>query len=153
MIRTILAVLILATAAAGTSALAAGEPLRGSATAYHACDGSTTRTALGTRAKFGEVANNQLKLGTWIEVLRPSLISGRRFFRVEDRGGPGFALDIYAPNCAWMQWWGRRTVTYRALGRRELWHGRPRDGWEPAQPGKPKHWNAAGSRRRAHAAQ
>lgn len=152
MIRAAAAALLLVAAAATTTALAAGRPTTGSATAYHACDGSGTTTALGTRVRWGIVANNQLRLGTWIETLRPTLVGGRRYFRVEDRGGPGFALDFAAPSCRWMGWWGRRTVTYRALGRADLYRGLPRGGWEPASRGRPARWNPAGARPRAHAA-
>lgn len=91
----------------------------GSATAYHACDGSSTLQANGTRAHWGEVANNWLPLGTWIKMVRPARVGGRRYFRVEDRGGGGFALDFYARSCSWMNAWGRRRVTFRVVPRAE----------------------------------
>ena len=118
-------------AAAGAAlALAGAAPAeakiyRGSATAYHSCDGSTSRQANGTRAHWGEVANNWLPLGTWIEMVRPARVGGRKFFRVEDRGGGGFVLDFYAKSCGWMNWWGRRRVTFRVVPRSELTGGRP----------------------------
>ena len=101
----------------------------GSATAYHWCDGSTTMTASGRTASVGVVANNWLRLGTWIQMQQPKTVMGRRFFRVLDRGGPGFALDFWAFSCGWMNRWGRRTVTFRVVPRRELWRGRPKFGW------------------------
>lgn len=101
----------------------------GSATAYHWCDGSTTMTASGRRAYVGVVANNWLRLGTWIQMQQPKTVMGRRFFRVWDRGGPGFALDFWAPSCGWMYRWGRRTVTFRVVSQRELWKGKPKVGW------------------------
>lgn len=91
----------------------------GSATAYHRCDGSTTLQANGTRARWGEVANNWLPLGTWIRMVRPERVGGRRYFRVDDRGGGGFALDFYARSCGWMYQWGRRRVTFRVVPRGE----------------------------------
>lgn len=75
--------------------------------------------ANGTRARFGEVANNYLPLGTWIKMDSPRVVHGRRYFRVDDRGGPGFALDFYAPSCGWMNWWGRRHVRFHRVSRRE----------------------------------
>ena len=101
----------------------------GSATAYSTCDGSTTQTASGHTVRVGYVANNQLALGTWIEMRSPRLVMGRRYFRVMDRGGPGFVLDFWTPDCAWMNSWGRRYVTFRALTSRDLYRGKPIGGW------------------------
>ena len=105
------------------------EAYTGSATAYHSCDGSTTMTASGRRTEVGTVAKNWLPLGTWIEMQQPKTVMGRRFFRVWDRGGPGFALDFWASSCGWMYRWGRREVTFRVVPRRELSRGLPKIGW------------------------
>lgn len=88
----------------------------GSGTAYAACDGSTSMTASGRRARYGWAANNQLPLRTVVKVIRPAggIFVGdraRRFFRIMDRGGPGFALDVWA-SCRAMNAWGRRTVSF-----------------------------------------
>jgi len=125
LVRSTLTVLV-ASMLVTASASAAG----GSSTAYHPCDGSTTQTASGKTARVGYVANNALPLGTWIEMQKPRRVINRRFFRVMDRGGPGFALDFYAPSCAWMNSWGRRSVTFRAVPRAELYKGRPYEGWD-----------------------
>jgi len=104
----------------------------GSTTAYSACDGSSSLQANGTRMHYGEVANNWLPLGTWIEVLGPRSalrMLGRRFFRVEDRGGPGFQLDFVAKSCGWMNEWGRRHVRFRTIPRHHRWQGVPAEGW------------------------
>ena len=108
---------------------AVSQTFSGSSTAYHFCDGSTTITASGRQVQIGWVANNSLPLGTWIEMRKPRTVMGRRWFKVMDRGGPGFALDFWAPSCAWMNSWGRRPVSFRALSRSELFRGKPIDGW------------------------
>jgi hypothetical protein len=93
----------------------------GSATAYSSCDGSTSMTASGKRARYGWAANNQLRLGTVIQITRPvgGVFVGdrkRRFFRIMDRGGPGFVLDLWA-SCRAMNVWGRRTVSFVVISR------------------------------------
>lgn len=90
----------------------------GSSTAYHPCDGSTSAMAWpGHYGHVGAVANNWLPFGTWIEMRRPRTVMGRRYFRVEDRGGGGFVLDFWAQSCTWMNRWERRTVTFRVVRR------------------------------------
>lgn len=101
----------------------------GSATAYASCDGSTSMTASGRTARLGYVANNWLPLGTWIEMVRPKVVQGRTFYRVYDRGGPGFALDFWTDDCSWMHAWGRRTVTFRAVPKSEMYRGKPYKGY------------------------
>jgi 3D (Asp-Asp-Asp) domain-containing protein len=112
------------------SALVAAALLSGSATAYHTCDGSTTQTASGQTVRVGFVAANNLPLGTWVEMRSPRRVMNRRWFRVMDTGGPGFALDFYAESCAWMNSFGRRHVTYRVVPRSELYRGKPYKGWK-----------------------
>jgi len=109
---------------------AAAYSISGSSTAYHFCDGSTTITASGRQVQVGYVANNSLPMGTWIEMQRPRTVMGRRWFRVMDRGGPGFVLDFWAPDCGWMNAWGRRPVTFKVLTRKELYRGYPIGGWK-----------------------
>lgn len=94
---------------------------RGSATAYNSCDGSTSMTASGRRARYGWAANNSLPLWTVIKITRPK--SGvfvgdrkRKYFRIMDRGGPGFALDFWM-SCRSMYQWGRRSVSFRVVSR------------------------------------
>ena len=113
-----------------SAAVAASLVITGSSTAYHFCDGSTTMTASGRTVQVGYVANNSLALGTWIEMRRPRLVMNRRYFRVMDRGGPGFVLDFWAPSCGWMNTWGRRSVSFRAVPRAELFRGKPIGGWK-----------------------
>lgn len=113
-----------------SAAVAASLVITGSSTAYHSCDGSTTMTASGRTVQVGYVANNSLALGTWIEMRRPRLVMNRRWFRVMDRGGPGFVLDFWAPSCGWMNTWGRRSVSFRAVPRAELFRGKPIGGWK-----------------------
>lgn len=108
----------------------------GSATAYASCDGSTSMTASGRTAQWGYVANNWLPFGTWIEMVSPRIVQGRTFFRVYDRGGPGFALDIWTDDCGWMNSWGRRTVKFRTVPRSEMFHGKPYKGWRFRRSGK-----------------
>lgn len=111
------------------AAVAASVVLSGSATAYSPCDGSSTMTASGARAVPGMVASNDLRLGSWIQMVSPTRVMGRRVFLVADRGGPGFALDFFTNDCGWMSVWGRRDVRFRVLGRGELYRGRPVIGW------------------------
>ena len=110
--------------------LAAGALMTGSATAYSACDGSVTYGSRSNPLSEGMVASNDLPFGTWIEWKRPSRVLGRRFARVADTGGPGFLVDIYTTDCAWMNAWGRRTVTIRPVPRSELYRGKPVKGWK-----------------------
>ena len=107
----------------------------GRATVYHTCDGSTNTTASGERVKFGNVANNTLPFGTWIELVRPRRIYGRRYYRVNDTGGNAFFIDIYMPEYAARRGCGagfpNPHVTVNVLNRkRDLWHGKPRGGWQ-----------------------
>jgi len=85
------------------------------ATAYstEGCDssGGGSLTAMGTKAYFGEVANNFLPLGTKIHFTRS--IFGRRNFRVEDRIGWGSELDIWL-HC------GRQMQTWEAMNNPSL---------------------------------
>jgi 3D (Asp-Asp-Asp) domain-containing protein len=81
-------------------------------TAYSACSSGST-TALGTPTHFGEVANNWLRLRTWIELRRP--VHGRRRFRVEDRIGWGSEMDFWLPSCSDATNFGRRLVRFRVL--------------------------------------
>jgi len=111
------------------SALMAAAVLSGSATAYHTCDGSTTQTASGQSVRVGFVAANNLPLGTWVEMRSPRRVMNRRWFKVMDRGGPGFALDFYAESCAWMNSFGRRHVSYSVVRASELYRGKPYNGW------------------------
>jgi 3D (Asp-Asp-Asp) domain-containing protein len=104
---------------AAVPAAAHPRTITGSATAYAACDGSTTMTASGKRVRYGWAANNSLPLGTVIKILRPrgGIFVGdrtRRYFRIQDRGGPGFALDLWM-SCRSMGAWGRRTVTFEVV--------------------------------------
>lgn len=101
----------------------------GDATAYASCDGSTTATASGHTVRLGYAANNFLPIGTWIELVRPRVIQDRTWYRIMDRGGPGFALDIWTNDCAWMHSFGRRTVTFKAVPRSQLYRGKPVKGW------------------------
>lgn len=113
----------------GALAVSTSLILSGSATAYSSCDGSTTMTASGRTVQVGFVANNTLPIGTWIEMRRPSTVMNRRWFRVMDRGGPGFVLDFWTPDCSWMNAWGRRSVSFKVLTRKDLYRGKPIGGW------------------------
>lgn len=108
-----------------------GVLLTGSATAYSPCEGSTSQTASGRTARVGYVANNGLAFGTWVEMKRPRTVLGRRWFQVMDRGGMAGRsdLDFWTEDCAWMESFGRRSVTYRVVSRRELFRGKPVGGW------------------------
>lgn len=113
------------------SALIAAVILTGSGSAYAACDGSTTQTASGQTVRVGYVAANGLRMGSWVEMRRPSRVMGLRFFKVMDRGGmaSGTDLDFWTDDCAWMNAWGRRRVSYRVVPRSELYRGKPHKGW------------------------
>ena len=111
------------------SGVANAATYTGSSTGYHPCDGSTSMTASGRTAQIGYVANNSLPFGTWIEMKRPRTVMGRTFFKVMDRGGPGFLVDFWSPSCGWMNSWGRRTITIRVVPRSELYRGKPMKGW------------------------
>ena len=95
------------------------------ATAYstEGCDssGGGSGTAMGTTARFGEVANNYLPLGT--NVYFPKAIYGRHYFRVEDRIGWGSSLDIWLHCGSQMSHWNNPNVkfyTYRWKTKRKL---------------------------------
>jgi 3D (Asp-Asp-Asp) domain-containing protein len=68
---------------------------------------------MGTHVHFGQVAQNGLRLGTWIELKRR--VHGRRRFRVEDRIGWGSELDVFMPSCADATNFGRQTLRFRIL--------------------------------------
>jgi hypothetical protein len=108
----------------------------GSGTAYHSCDGSTTQTASGQSVRVGYVANNQLPLGSWVEMRSPKRVMGLRFFKVMDRGGPGFVLDFWASSCSAMEAFGRRPVSFRSVPRSELYRGKPYKGWSVRKTGR-----------------
>ena len=114
------------------SALVAAVIVTGSGSAYAACDGSTTQTASGHTVQVGYVAANGLRMGSWFEMRRPSRVMGLRFFKVMDRGGmaSGTDLDFWTDDCAWMNAWGRRPVSYRVVPRSELYRGKPYKGWK-----------------------
>jgi 3D (Asp-Asp-Asp) domain-containing protein len=83
---------------------------------------STAYCLLGTMANgrgvhAGAVAMNRHPLGTRISVRRNPYGAALRRFRVEDRIGHGSELDFWVPSCDRARAWGRRTVTYRVLGR------------------------------------
>lgn len=112
-----------------TASTAQAKGITGTATSYHSCDGSTTATASGKTVKVGYVANNFLPLGSYVEMVKPKSVMGLKWFRVMDRGGASFALDFWAESCNWMNNWGRRTVSFKALSKGDLYRGRPAKGW------------------------
>lgn len=112
------------------AAPASAATYTGSATAYASCDGSTTMTASGRTVQLGYVANNFLPFGTWIEMISPRKVQGLRFYRVFDRGGPGFILDFWTYDCAWMHSFGRRTVKFKVVPKSEMYRGKPYKGWK-----------------------
>lgn len=114
---------------AALSGSAQAATYSGSSTAYHPCDGSTSMTASGRTAQIGYVAHNGLPFGTWIEMKRPRKVMNRTYFKVMDRGGPGFLVDFWAPSCGWMHSWGRKTISIRVVPRSELYRGKPIGGW------------------------
>ena len=84
------------------------------ATAYstEGCDasGGGNITSMGTKPRFGEVANNFLPLGT--RIYFPKAIYGRHYFRVEDHIGWGSQLDIWV-HCGYqMNNWNNPTVHF-----------------------------------------
>lgn len=123
-------VLAIVVAFAIFSAVANSATYTGSATSYASCDGSTTMTASGRTVRKGWAANNFLPLGTWVELVSPKRIQGFRAYKIMDRGGPGFVLDIWTDNCSWMNSFGRQTVTFRVVPKSELYRGRPVKGWK-----------------------
>ena len=123
------AILIIVFGFAVFSAVANSATYTGSATSYASCDGSTTMTASGRTVRQGWAANNFLPLGTWIEMKKPSRVQGIKFWKIMDRGGAGFMLDFWSPDCAWMHSFGRQTVTFKAVPRSRLYRGRPVEGW------------------------
>lgn len=115
------------------SALATAVLVTGSATGYSgACDNSSLQTASGQTVRVGFAANNSLPLGTWVEMRKPRRVPylGIRYLRIMDRGGPGFVLDIWFPECGSMSAFGRRTVTFKVLSKRDLFRGKPIGGWQ-----------------------
>lgn len=110
--------------------------LAGSASSY--CTGSIT--ADGSRPRWGTVAASySVPMGAWVEVMGPRSalrILGRRYFRVTDRGAPGyFLIDLWTRyGCGWSyNSWGRRNVSIRVVPRHHLWRGKPDGGyrWRP----------------------
>jgi hypothetical protein len=131
-------------AALFTASTAQAGVVTGIGTAYHFCDGSTSMTASGKVARVGYVANNFLPLGTWIQMTKPKTVMGRSFFKVMDRGGGSFALDFWAQDCAWMNSWGVRTVSFKAVKSSDLYRGLPVRGWslKRSKKGWKFSWNA-----------
>lgn len=111
------------------AALTAAAWITVSATAYAPCEGggSTGQSASGKQLRVGFVANNQLPLGTWIELDRQ--VQGRRFYIVEDRIGWGSELDIYMDSCGAMDSFGRRQIKLRVVPGSQLYRGKPMGGW------------------------
>jgi hypothetical protein len=118
----------------------------GSATSYASCDGSTTMTASGRTVRRGWAANNFLPLGSWIEMVRPTRVQGIKFWKIMDRGGPGFALDFWSDSCSWMHSFGRQTVTFKSVPKSHLYRGKPHKGWKfrKSSRGARLVWSAAG---------
>ena len=111
------------------AAVAVSVLITATSTAYSPCD-SSSMTSSGKAARVGYVAANGFAIGTWIEMRRPRLVQGRRYFRVMDRGGMGSpqAIDFWG-SCGFMESWGRRSITYRTIPRSELYRGKPIGGW------------------------
>ena len=139
-------VLAIAVGFAVFSAVANSATYTGSATSYASCDGSTTMTASGRTVRQGWAANNFLPLGTWIEMKKPSRVQGIKFWKIMDRGGAGFMLDFWSPDCAWMHSFGRQTVTFKAVPKSHLYRGKPYKGWKFKRTSRGARlvWSAAG---------
>lgn len=84
------------------------HPIQG-ATAY--CQ--TGIMANGQQTEPGDIANNQMALGTRIETKHS--VFGRRFFTVTDRIGFGSLMDFYTPSCEEADQFGRRNISFRIL--------------------------------------
>lgn len=128
--RRVLAAAVIATALSAlttpTAAYGHGYHTRsGSATSY--CDRGLTASGQDTRP--GIVASNDLPLESWVELISPRRVLGRRYWQVQDTGGPGFVLDFWSASCSWAQDWGRRNVRYRTVPQHHLYRGRPDGGW------------------------
>ena len=119
---------------------ASAKTVSGIATSYSPCDGSTTATSSGKKTRVGYIANNQLKLGSWVEMIKPRMIMNRRWFKVMDRGGPGFVMDIWTPSCSWMNNFGVKRVAFRTMPSSELYRGKPAAGWQAKASGTRMVW-------------
>jgi hypothetical protein len=71
----------------------------------------------GSYVRSQSIAMNNLPLGTEIKLAGKHLFGGHKNFRVRDRIGWGSQLDFWTGNCGYMNWWGRRTVSYRVVHR------------------------------------
>ena len=79
------------------------------------CYSQGTITASGRRVFVGEVASNELALGTRIRL--DHMVFGRRDYVVLDRIGWGTQLDIYNPSNAACTIYGRRQIGFVVLRR------------------------------------
>ena len=88
------------------------QTMSGVATAYTSAveetDGNPFITASGSHVHWGTVACNSLPFGTLVKIKG----YGDKIFRVEDRGGSAFTLDIWMQTKAQAFAWGRRNVTF-----------------------------------------
>lgn len=84
------------------------------ATAYSPCSSGSVM-ADGHRVRWGAVASNTLPMHAVLRFERR--LNGRRFFRVQDRGGAIMRLDIFMPSCSGAIMFGRRTIRYRRVYR------------------------------------
>lgn len=107
-----------------------GHRIYGYATTYSEpqCDRTSggSGTAWGTHVYFGEVANDSLPMGTWIELDHP--FHGRRDFRVEDTfgsGQPAEHLDVWV-KCAWVTSFA---APYRTFVNKWRWRWRTITRW------------------------
>ena len=77
------------------------------------CYDQGTITASGEHVYIGEVASNQLPLGTTIRLDQPEL--GQSIYKVEDRIGSGSELDIFDPSQQVCINYGRRDIGFRVI--------------------------------------
>lgn len=84
------------------------------------CDNQSPFNARGGRLTIGQVANNQLPLGTRL-YLKGRRLMGRHWFTVTDRIGCGSDLDVFMP-CELMNNWNNPTLTWQVVVRRWRWH-------------------------------
>ena len=84
------------------------------------CDNQSPFNARGGRLTIGQVANNQLPLGTRL-YLKGRRLMGRHWFTVTDRIGWGSELDVFMP-CDLMNRWNNPTLTWQVVVRRWRWH-------------------------------
>jgi 3D (Asp-Asp-Asp) domain-containing protein len=112
-------------AGAGSAAPRAGATLRLTATAY--CHAGKTQSGAHTRTGIVAADPHVLPVGSVVRIDQPKTLAG--IYTVMDTGGAvnGSHLDIFMPDCARAERFGKQPIRVRVLRR----------GWDPKASAEP----------------